>query len=531
MATIANLAIGLTVNSARFSKGMTRAGMSVRSFAGGVTRAAAKVAALGTALAAAATGGGLTLLVKRQLEVIDSTVKTAAKLGLTTDALIGLQHAAELSGVNVRTFDMGLQRMTRRLAEAAVGTGEAKGALTELFGPDGFQGLSLLSPDKQFAALADAMENVASQSDRVRLGFKLFDSEGVALINTLRGGSAALKLAQADAARLGLTIGGVGGQQVVAFNDAMVRAKAAVTGLGRQLAVQLTPILEASAVKFTAWATSGETAGEKVAAGLKTTVKVVDFLGRTLDKLVLAWKFVALGAVGAAKVSTEATLAMQRALRGTLGLVGIEIDLVNKSIGNMALESIKLGGTMDRLTRDIDGLVDSLTETDRVDKFFESINQGAAAAAKAALEANKGKGFGLLDFAALERQRKALERFANTTIANTRTALEKYESSVGQLNDVLDAGLISWETYARAIRKARGELEGFKNANVPATAALERGTAAAFHAERQQFDPNKGDSIAAVLEQLEVAKETRDIEKRQLEILELQIPSLVVSLP
>jgi len=41
----------------------------------------------------------------------------------------------------------------------------------------------------------------------------------------------------------------------------------------------------------------------------------------------------------------------------------------------------------------------------------------------------------------------------------TRTPLEVYESTIGRLNDLLGEGLISWETYGRAVRDARSQLE------------------------------------------------------------------------
>src|SRR5690606_15888857 len=148
-----------------------------------------------TALFAAALGGTAlataTVMVKKQLELIDSTAKTADKLGIATEKLTAMRIQAELTGVSTNTLDMGLQRMVRRVAEAAQGTGEASGALKEL-GIDARE-LAKLSPDKQFGLIADAMVNVGSQSDKVRLAFKLFDSEGVALVNTLKGGSAAMQ--------------------------------------------------------------------------------------------------------------------------------------------------------------------------------------------------------------------------------------------------------------------------------------------------------------------------------------------------
>jgi len=82
--------------------------------------------------AATAAAGALAAFTRMSMISIDNLGKTADKLGTTTETLAGLQHAAELTGVSTETMNMALQRMTRRVAEAAVGTGEAKGALEEL---------------------------------------------------------------------------------------------------------------------------------------------------------------------------------------------------------------------------------------------------------------------------------------------------------------------------------------------------------------------------------------------------------------
>ncbi len=85
-----------------------------------------------TALVGLAGAAGLGLLVKSSLDSIDALGKTASKLGVTTAELQKLRYASELAGVETRTVDMAVQRFTRRLSEAARGTGEAKDALIEL---------------------------------------------------------------------------------------------------------------------------------------------------------------------------------------------------------------------------------------------------------------------------------------------------------------------------------------------------------------------------------------------------------------
>jgi hypothetical protein len=138
-------------------------------------------------------------------------------------------------------MDMALQRFTRRAAEAAKGTGEAKGALREL-GIDA-ESLVRLPLDDQMNIVAEAMSGVETQSDRVRLAMKLFDSEGVALVNTLGGGADALKAMTEEAEHLGLTLSRTDTAQMEAANDAITRLKGVFEGLTNQLGLAFAPII------------------------------------------------------------------------------------------------------------------------------------------------------------------------------------------------------------------------------------------------------------------------------------------------
>jgi hypothetical protein len=92
----------------------------------------AGVRTLGVALAGVTTVGGLAALVDRSISAADAIGKTADKIGVGVEALQELRFAAKASGFEQQTLDMALQRFTRRAAEAAPGTGEAKDALAQM---------------------------------------------------------------------------------------------------------------------------------------------------------------------------------------------------------------------------------------------------------------------------------------------------------------------------------------------------------------------------------------------------------------
>lgn len=191
-------------------------------------------------LVAGATGFGY--LVKQSLNASDQLAKTASKIGTTTDALSRLHHASNLSGVSTDTMNMALQRFVRRTAEASKGTGEAVSALRELgINATDIQRLPL---DKRMMVLSDAFANVSSQSDKLRLAFKLFDSEGAGLINMLNNGSGALGDMFSEAEDLGLVLQQMSADGVERANDSIYKLTSIARGLFRQFTASLAPAIE-----------------------------------------------------------------------------------------------------------------------------------------------------------------------------------------------------------------------------------------------------------------------------------------------
>ena len=196
---------------------------------------------LKTALLGTVGVAGFGLLIKNSLQATDSLAKTASKIGTTTEALSQLRFAADITGVATQTMDMALQRFTRRAAEAAKGTGEAKGAIREL--GINAQELVRLPLDQRMLVLADAFSGVENESDKLRLAFKLFDSEGAALVNTLGLGRDGLNALFKEAEDLGLVLSGTAAKGVEDANDSLTRLGSLFRGITDQTVAALAPAI------------------------------------------------------------------------------------------------------------------------------------------------------------------------------------------------------------------------------------------------------------------------------------------------
>jgi len=216
-----------------------------KSVRGSIDNVAKRVLSAQSAILGLVGVGGFGALIKSSIDAGDKIDKLSIRLGASTEALSQYQHVAELSGVSFDNLTMGWQRMVRRVAEAADGTGEAKAALQEL--GLSAQALKKMAPEQQFEALADAFTKVDSQSDKVRLSMKLFDSSGVSLLQTMEGGSAAIRKMRMEADALGKTLSSEQVKKMAQTNDAITRLQATTHGLANTIAIQAGPSIVAFA--------------------------------------------------------------------------------------------------------------------------------------------------------------------------------------------------------------------------------------------------------------------------------------------
>lgn len=180
---------------------------------------------------------------KQTLDFADQVQKLNLRLGASTEFLSEMRFVAEQSGVAFDQFALALQRSQRRIGEAAAGTGEAQDALREL-GVDAAK-LAQLPVDEQFLVLAASLAEVENATERLRLGFKLFDSEGAAVLQIIEGGVENMQQLRDRAREAGVSLSQDAADGAAAANDALNGMVTALRGVVQELVINFGPALEA----------------------------------------------------------------------------------------------------------------------------------------------------------------------------------------------------------------------------------------------------------------------------------------------
>ncbi|MEX6725160.1 phage tail tape measure C-terminal domain-containing protein [Parapedomonas caeni] len=198
---------------------------------------------IAAAAAATAFAAGAAAMIRSGLQVVDAQAKLAQSLGTTVESIQVLERAGELAGVSMSGIEQATKDLTRRLSQAAAGTGPAVAALERL----GLSASALLALplDERVGRINQAIEDFVPAAERAAVAGQLFGEEGSIAISRID--TTTLRQATRDVRDFGVVVSEQDADQIERTNDAISRLGLIWRGLSNQLAVAAAPALEAVA--------------------------------------------------------------------------------------------------------------------------------------------------------------------------------------------------------------------------------------------------------------------------------------------
>jgi len=226
--------VELFVKQNALSKGLNQAGKRLQSWGKSAMVAGAGVSGAGAALLAP-----LSAAVAHFAAAGDKLDKMSNRTRLSVSALSELEHVANATGTNIDQLGNVLFRSTRRIANAATGTGPAVRALDEL--NLSATDLANMGGEDRLYALVGALEGVENPGRRAQLAFEVFGDEAKAITPFLNQGVDGIKALRKEARDLGLSKTGDQAAAAAAVTDAIGRLKATLTATVFEIGAALAP--------------------------------------------------------------------------------------------------------------------------------------------------------------------------------------------------------------------------------------------------------------------------------------------------
>ena len=265
---------------------------ALRSLRGGLEQSTKAATALKTAISAVAIGLAVRRIASFTQEAIragDNIAKTADKVGLSIVALQKLTFAADLAGVSQDKLQTSVERFTKRLGEASLGTGEAKTALQNLNISFADSEGRIRSTESVLIDVADAFAGLESPQQKAAIAAQLFGREGVALVNLLNLGSDGLKKFGDEAVAAGAVLSTRLARSAERLNDQLTVANTALSVSKTQLGLAFADagIIDAftKAVQRLARALSSRRALDPMKKGLDAITKAGKFVVRNFEQI------------------------------------------------------------------------------------------------------------------------------------------------------------------------------------------------------------------------------------------------------
>lgn len=509
MASAGTIRIGTSINTRGLDKGASVIRSRLKGLQSSVLSASGAMTGL---LGVFGISLGTTVFVRSinsAMGDLDRMAKSSAKLGISANEFRALGLAAELTGTDFNNLEKGLQKLVVRLGDMQAGGGQAVKGIEQLgLAAGDFTGDTMTD----FKLVADSIRELESPAEKASAAFRFFGKSGVELLTVLEEGSDGIDRMVEEAERLGGSFNDVEFNQLQMANDAVAKMNFAFESIIQKLAIELSPIITALVDQFTDWATSSLDTTSIITDAVSWIADAIGVVADVVHTVKLGFMALQIGVTTVVTGIVGTINLVGKALEGIINLLpGVEVSFTNTT---QAMRD-DLGKLLDEQIDDLHSAFLEEPPSTGIRQGFENIRAQAAAAAEAIKQAGQSIGDGFSEGAIkatqaaadliekledsiatfgmssneahlwklaqagaseavleqaralqsqldqmteLQKQRDQMLSRADSITSAVQTPLEKFQLEIEELQELFSEGLISEETFARAIEKARDGL-------------------------------------------------------------------------
>lgn len=242
MAVAGEIAVNISARTSKFTTGMKRAGASTRRFRSSVVSSFNPLRRMQSLIIGLAGTAGIYAVVRGFLsaaEAIDKVAKDAARLNITTESVLALNHAAGIYGATSEDITKAITKQQKSVSEANIGLMTQKRAFDQL--GLSTEKLSKLNADQSFERIRSAIHGVGNEADQTRIAMDIWGRGGAKLLNLVRASDGDFRKQMRTIRELGVAFDKDGAAKVEAFNDSLLTLKEQFRGEFNKLVIDVAP--------------------------------------------------------------------------------------------------------------------------------------------------------------------------------------------------------------------------------------------------------------------------------------------------
>lgn len=437
MTDISKLVVSLEAESSKLRKDLDKANRQIGRFGTQATRTTALVKKSFIALGGVVGAVGFAALTKKSLDFADGILNASEKTGFAAQHLQELRFAAGQADVGLTELEGGLARFTKRLGLARIGTGAAADTYRKL-------GIDLSQTNREvFEQAVETLGSMKTETDRLALSTRLFGDDAQRLGVLFKDGNLGLQLYADKARSLGLILSDDLVRGASDANDQLTIMKQVINIQTVKIFTALAPIITQVGQAFADAAphianffsqfgdvenlTRG--AAIKIAKG---TQEVLEKARADLDR-----RLTINADPSASRQFADLFLPSEEALRKRIAAVEDQHEAAMMRLGELNASAAESFGKPLRLPKaaDLSGLLNDLED-------------GAKKTGKA-----------VDDMTGPMSEWTQLLGEAESLTEDMRAPLEEYRVEIDRYFTLLDKGLITQETYNRAVQESADAYE------------------------------------------------------------------------
>ena len=308
--------VELSTKDAGLQRGLKNAARRLKSIGAGIARVGAITLAAG-----AAASSAFLLATKTFTTFGDQLDKMSARTGVSVETLSALDFAAQRSGASIEDVEKGIRTLQVSIRNGTRGLETYTDAFDEL-GLSADQ-LAQMSPEEQFAAVADALASIDDPSRRAALAVQLLGRAGTRLLPLLNNGASGIEAFKKEAQDLGLVIDRETATAAAQLTDALGDLKAQGRAIAIVIGSTIGPALT-GAIRIINPIVSSVIEWIKANKGLVRTVALVVAITTALGAALVGLGL-AIVVIGIAVGGLATALSVAGALLGAIGSVILAI--------------------------------------------------------------------------------------------------------------------------------------------------------------------------------------------------------------